>query len=112
MGIDWLGPVSVDNDEDNVTVNELPNYLSEEEIQNNNYCETTYRQKSMYLQRRACFIALYIVAKEYIHHLSGINKRKRIIIELQTSCCLHNNYNLILLMFSNDKINIKGSTQQ
>ena len=34
MGIDWLGPVPLpaDGDENGVHVNEIPNYLSEEEV--------------------------------------------------------------------------------
>ena len=33
FGVDWLGPVSIQEDDGSVHVNDLPDYLSDEEIQ-------------------------------------------------------------------------------
>ena len=67
MGINWLGALPIDNKEERVTVNELPDYLSEEEIQvlRNNIPSISSEDHVLTEER---MIHSFVVAKEYVYH--------------------------------------------
>ena len=67
MGIDWLGPVPIDNEEERVTVNKLPDYLLEEEIQvlRNNISSISSEE---HVLTEESMIHSFVVAKEYVYH--------------------------------------------